>query len=133
MEALNDKRHLEMVKLLSEAVDSLIDATKTRGLGFDGAIKEYAEQSDNELSWAFKEYVKAMQMSYEWTKNGVLPLDEDQERYVMNERRKALLKMAEHINVPEVTTFVETIIKAQDTGLSIVETLQSQAELLRQK
>jgi hypothetical protein len=133
MEALNDKRHLEMVKLLSEAVDSLVDATETRGLAFDGAVKEYAEQSDNELSQAFKEYVKAMQMSYEWTKDGVLPLDEDQERYVLDERRKALLKIARQINVSEVTTFVEALIKAQDMGLSIVETLQSQAELLRQK
>jgi hypothetical protein len=51
----------------------------------------------------------------------------------MDERRKALLKLAEQINMPEVTTFVETIIKAQDTGLSIVKTLQNQAELLRQK
>jgi hypothetical protein len=82
MEALNDKRHLEMVKLLSKAVDSFLDAIKTRGLGFDSAVKEYTQQSDNELSQAFKEYVKAMLMSYQWTKDGVLPLNEDQERYI---------------------------------------------------
>ena len=47
--------------------------------------------------------------------------------------REALLRVAEQVDVPEVTDFIEAVIKAQDEHLSIGETLERQAEHLRQK
>ena len=48
-------------------------------------------------------------------------------------QREALLRVAEQVDVPEVTDFIEAVIKAQDEHLSIGETLERQAEHLRQK
>ena len=121
MVALSDKRHEEIVRLLSEAVDSMLEATGSpQGLAVDAAVKEYAEQSDNELARVFEEeYVKAMA---EATSDE--PLDE---------RRDALLRVADRINVPEVTTFANALIEAQYKRFSAVKTLQSQSERLHQK
>ena len=119
MAVLNDERHAGIIKLLGEAVDSLIDAIESGRVGFDGAVKEYAEQSDNELSRAFKEYVKAM--------------GEATSKEPLDERRDALLNVAERINVPEVTTFAKAMIEAQYKRISVVKTLQSQSEQLHQK
>ena len=50
MEALTNERHPKIVKSLSEAVDSVMTAIASGRLGFDYAVKEYADQSDSELS-----------------------------------------------------------------------------------
>ena len=119
MAVLSDERHVEIVTLLSEAVDSMLEAT-THGLAVDAAVKEYAEQSDNELARAFEEeYVKTMDAA-----QGDEPLDE---------RRDALLRVAERINVPEVTAFANALIEAQYKRFSAVKTLQNQSEQLHQK
>jgi hypothetical protein len=128
MEALNDRRHAEMVKSLSEAVDSLINAIESGRVGFDYAVKEYADQSDNELARTFKEFAKEMKLG------DSQPIYSDDEiPDLIDERREALLKVAERINVPEVTTFAKAMIEAQDQDISVVKALQGQAEHLRQE
>jgi hypothetical protein len=128
MEALNDRRHAEMVKSLSEAVDSLINAIESGRVGFDYAVKEYADQSDNELARTFKEFAKEMKLG------DSQPIYSDDEiPDLRDERREALLKVAERINVPEVTTFAKAMIEAQDQDISVVKALQGQAEHLRQE
>ena len=66
-----------------------------------------------------EEYVKAMEAA-----TSDEPLDE---------RRDALLKVAERINIPEVTTFANALIEAQYNRFSAVKTFQSQSEQLHQK
>ena len=62
MEDSNNTRRREIVELLTEAVDSMLEITASRGLAVDAAVKEYAEGSDNELARVFKEeYVKICQ------------------------------------------------------------------------
>jgi pilus assembly protein TadC len=48
-----------------------------------------------------------------------------------NVRRDALLALADRINVPEVTTFVQGMIEAQAARTNILEALTSQAERLK--
>ena len=121
MATFSDQRHEEIVGLLSEAVDSMLAGIGSpQGLAVDAAVKEYAEQSDNELARVFEEeYVKAMEAA-----TSDEPLDE---------RRDALLRVAERINVPEVTTFANALIEAQYNRISAVKTFQSQSEQLHHK
>jgi tight adherence protein C len=112
MGTLRAKGQAEIVKLLLEALDSLITLVES-GFGLDHAMYHYAQQSDNELSRAFKGVLEEIQ-------SGVL-------------RREAVRNMAQRLNVPQVTAFVNAIIQADQEGTSLLETLKSQSEQLRQE
>jgi 2-isopropylmalate synthase len=99
----------KIIEYLLDAINSLA-ATVEAGSGFDYAIYQYTQQADNELARAFENVLQEVQ-------SGV-------------RRREALRNMAKHINVPEVTTFVNTVIQADEQGISILETLKQQADQL---
>ncbi|TFG45016.1 MAG: hypothetical protein E4H40_08755 [Candidatus Brocadiia bacterium] len=128
MKAVNNDRRTEIVTLLSGAVDSLADAVASGRLGFDYAVKEYVEQSDNELSRVLQEYVQALQLGDEPKRIS----SEDESRSREEVRRAILGKLARHFDVPEVTAFVDAVLESQDKRLSIVRTLDDQAAKLRQ-
>jgi tight adherence protein C len=104
------ERQAKIVKLLLEAIDSLI-ASLESGFGLDHGMYQYAQEADNELSRAFEDVLQEIQ-------SGV-------------RRRDAVRNMAQRIDVSEVATFVNAVIQADEQGLSILETLKSQAEQLR--
>jgi len=56
--------------------------------------------------------------------------DDDEIPDLSDENRAALLNVAQRINVPEVTTFVNAMIESQDQRTSVVKALQSQSEQL---
>jgi len=62
---MNNANRAKIIRLLSEAVDMLIEAIGSGRLGFDYAIKEYVEKYNNELSRALREYVQALKMGNE--------------------------------------------------------------------
>jgi tight adherence protein C len=111
MESSKAERQAAVVQWLLDALDSLIVSVES-GLGFDHAIYQYTQQADNELSRAFGDVLEEVQSG--------------------TKRRDALGNMARRINMPEVTTFVNAVIQADEQGISILETLKGQAEQVRE-
>jgi hypothetical protein len=125
---VNAISHAEIVKLLCEAVDTLVEAIGSGRLGFDYAVKEYVETSDNDLSRALRAYVEALGLGDETQRY----LSEEENIRIMEVRREVLHKIAKDFDVPEVTAFVAAVLESQDKRLSLVKTLEGQARQLHQ-
>ena len=114
-----DEQRRHVVQMLSEAIDAWSAAVGSGRLGFDYAVAEYVEQTDNELSQAFQAYVQALLNRQ---------TDEDSSEI----RRRTLTEIAAHFDVPEVTAFVEAALESQDKHLSIGRTLAEQSRKLHE-
>ncbi len=115
-------RQSEIVRSLSEAVNSMIDTVGSGRFGFDYAVREYTQQAHGELALAFEDYLQAMGIG--GVPLGAMPNSE-------SVRRAALLALANRVNVPEVTAFAQAMIEAQDTHSNLLDALKSQAEQLK--
>jgi tight adherence protein C len=96
-------RRTEIANHLHEAVHLLI-ASLESGFTLDEALDQYRQEEDNELSQGFGQVLDDIA-------SGV-------------GRRTAVQNMAERIGVPEVTEFVASLIRADEEGKSILETLK---------
>jgi hypothetical protein len=114
-----DEQRRHVVQMLSEAVDAWSASVGSGRLGFDYAVAEYVEQTDNELSRAFQGYVQVLLNRQ---------TDEDSSEI----RRRTLTEISAHFDVPEVAAFVEAALESQDKQLSIGRTLEEQARRLHQ-
>lgn len=106
------QRQDEIVKALPDALD-LLTITVEAGMGFDGAIQKVSEKWDNHLSRGFSKVVQEMRLG--------IP------------RREALRNMDAGMGVPDVTTFVASIIQAEQLGVSIAKILRIQSEQMRER
>ena len=125
---MNDVNHAEIIRLLCEAVDTLIDSIGSGRLGFDHAVMEYVETFDNMFSRALQDYVKAIEACNE-TQQRLSEAEKDPHR-IEEVRREVLHKIAKALNVPEVTAFVVAVLESQDKHVSLVKTLQGQSAQL---
>ena len=128
MGAASDERRVKIVRMLIGLVESVLRDINTGNYGFDTAIKAYVEATDNELSRAFQAFVDAVKLNDEAAREKL-----HDELGSFNEiRREVLHKIAEQIDVPELTAWVVAILKSQDEEISLRVTLAQQAALLRE-
>ncbi len=104
------RRQNAVRKAMPDALDLLTICVEA-GLGFDAAMAKVNEKWDNELALAFGRVIREVQL-------GKL-------------RREALRDMADHLGVPEMTSFVAAVIQSEQLGVSMANVLRIQSEQMR--
>lgn len=105
-----DRRQKEVRKAMPDALDLLTICVEA-GLGFDAAMSKVNQKWDNELSMALGRVIKEIQL-------GKL-------------RRDALRDMADHLGIPEMTSFVAAVIQSEMLGVSLAKVLRIQSDQMR--
>lgn len=95
---------------LPDALD-MLSVSADAGLGFDQSLQRISENWDTPLSREFGRVVSEMNMGVS--------------------RTQALRNMAERVDIPELSSFVAVIIQSDELGMSIADTLHSQANQMR--
>lgn len=101
-----------LIKALPDAVD-LIVTTVEAGLGIDAALAEVGRETEGPLGEELRLTVR--------------------ETTLGRSRRDALQRLIERTQVPELRTFVQALIQAEQTGIPIGQVLRTQAEQVRLK
>lgn len=101
------------IQLSLPDVLDLLTVSVEAGLAFDGALSKVVEKMPGAISQEFEKVL--------------------QEIKVGKERKYALKDMAERLNVQELSTFIGSIIQADQLGVSIGNVLRIQSEQMREK
>jgi tight adherence protein C len=110
LRSLISRRQQEIVKKLPDALD-LMTICVDAGLTFDGAMAQVDAKWDDALAQEFGRVIYEMQLG--------------------KARRQALRDMIQRMDVPDVTSFVASIIQADQLGVSIGKVLRIQSEQMR--
>lgn len=110
LRSIIDRRKQAIIKKLPDALD-LMTICVDAGLTFDGAMDKVYEKWTDPLSMEFGRVLYEMQLG--------------------KARRQALRDMVERIDVPDVTSFVASILQADQLGVSIGKVLRIQSEQMR--
>jgi tight adherence protein C len=103
-------RQKAVLKTLPDAID-LMTISVEAGLAFDGAMQRVADKWDNELGREFRQAISEMRVG--------------------KSKRDALHEMVQRTAVPDLSTFVASIIQADQLGVSIAKVLRIQSEQMR--
>ena len=106
------ERQKQIRNSLPDVLD-LLTVSVEAGLGFDGALAKVIDKMPGPLSREFENVL--------------------QEIKVGKQKRDALGDMADRVGVQDLTTFIGSIIQADQLGVSIGNVLRLQAEQMRQK
>ena len=104
------KRQKNVLKILPDAID-LMTISVEAGLAFDGAMQRVADKWDNELSNEFARAISEMRVG--------------------KSKRDALREIVARTNVSDLSTFVSSVIQADQLGVSIAKVLRIQSEQMR--
>jgi len=105
-------RQNKIRKALPDALD-MLSVCADAGLGFDQGLQRVSEHWNTPLTQEFSRVVAEMQM-------GVT-------------RQTALRNLADRVDVAELSSFVAVIVQSDQLGMSIVNTLHSQAAQMREE
>lgn len=103
-------RRTEIVKSLPDAIDLLTISVES-GLGFDPALMRVAEKWDNALTREFARVLSEMRIG--------------------KTKREALKEMAARVDEDGLSTFVSSIVQADQLGVAITQVLRIQSEAMR--
>ncbi|MGE5390077.1 MAG: type II secretion system F family protein [Deltaproteobacteria bacterium] len=103
-------RRETILRSLPDILD-LISVSVEAGLGFDGALQKVCEKSQGPLSDEFERSLQELNLG--------------------KPRREALRDMADRVNVDDVSTFLASIIQADQLGVSITNVLRLQSRQVR--
>ncbi len=116
---MNDLQ-VKTVQELRELVHAVSESVGSGQLGFDYALKEYVEHCDSALAQSFQVYITQMGLGGETQRE----IPTGMEAQVETTRRNILRQIAQSVRVPEVTEFIEALIRSQDEKISLIRTLQ---------
>jgi tight adherence protein C len=105
-------RQKQVIKAMPDALDMITTCVEA-GLGLDAALARVAEKSTGPLADELSHMLRDVAM-------GKL-------------RRDALQEMADRIGVEELTSFITSIIQAEQLGVGIAQVLRVQSDQLRTK
>ena len=106
------KRRKDITKTLPDAIDLLTISVES-GLGFDPALMRVAEKWDNALTREFARVLSEMRIG--------------------KTKREAMREMALRVDDDGLSTFVSSIIQADQLGVPITQVLRIQSEAMRQR
>lgn len=110
LSSMISRRKTAIIKKLPDALD-LMTICVDAGLTFDGGMAKVYEKWTDPLSLEFGRVIYEMQLG--------------------KSRRQALRDMVERIDVPDVTSFVASVLQADQLGVSIGKVLRIQSEQMR--
>ncbi len=110
LRSIIDRRKQAIIKKFPDALD-LMTICVDAGLTFDGAMSQVGEKWDDPLSQEFARVVSELQLG--------------------KSRRQALRDMSDRADVPDVSSFVASILQADQLGVSIGKVLRIQSEQMR--
>jgi tight adherence protein C len=111
-----NKKAADRQKYIRNSLPDIIDlltVSVEAGLGFDGALSRVIEKTPGPLAAEFSSVL--------------------QEIKVGKQKRDALRDMAERVGVQDLTTFIGSVIQADQLGVSIGNVLRIQSDQMRQK
>jgi tight adherence protein C len=104
------QRQKNLLKQLPDAID-LMTVSVEAGLGFDLAMQRVADKWTNDISAEFQRTLSEMRVG--------------------KSRRDALREMSNRTGVTELTTFVASVIQADQLGVSMSKVLRIQSDQMR--
>ncbi|HTE87134.1 MAG TPA: type II secretion system F family protein [Dehalococcoidia bacterium] len=104
------KRRKRILKALPDAMD-LITTSVEAGLGIDAAFARVADKVTGPLAEEFRRCLREMSLGHT--------------------RREALTDFAGRTELPDITTFINAVIQAEHTGVSLGRVVRIQADQLR--
>jgi tight adherence protein C len=109
---VGQKRQIELRKGLPDALDMMTICVEA-GLGFDAAIARVALNLEGPIASEWARVLQEMQFG--------------------KSRSEALRSLAERTDVPELRTFVSSLVQAAELGISVGNVLREQAREMRIK
>jgi tight adherence protein C len=106
------KRQNEIRRALPDALDMLTVGVEA-GLAFESALLRVGQQWENALTEEFRQLVSELRMGVS--------------------RSEAFVRMAERVDVEDVSTFVAVFVQSSQLGVSIAQVLHTQADQMRIK
>ena len=107
-----ERNALEFVRKGLPDVLDMLSVCAEAGLGFDQAMQRVSEYWKTPVGLEFGRVIREMEMGLS--------------------RKEALRNLAERLDITELSSFVAVIIQSDELGMSIADTLQSQAKQMRE-